>query len=914
MAHDLTGDFDVVVEFAIGAVDRVLAAMHSSGRFLHSMSARVDDNPPPGPKVPRPVVLGSVDRFGDATVDHSLLRALTPLAGSAAAAAAGIASMPDPVVNPDLLASFDPPIVPSHLQGRAQLQLSPPAIDVPDASGAHVRVRMQTMARYFPDPHTAPLVPFLRGELQITAPVSLFSSNAARLVEIDIRSDQVVTNFNLLWPGALGPEDLAAISLLIRNALQTSFLPSNQPQLPDRIGSLQVKTLVGGQNALALLLNMRPLLPGGSGSPPGHSGTVQNVFLAAGDDFAFAVGSDYVQAAFPNVTDHRFPSVAGYTFSVQGPTIQFQSDRLLLVGNGHAHNPHLPDFDFTVKQALTLNLVATTAAGPRNTAELVPVGDISLEINGVPDFVVNAFDGDAKKALRQKRDSSLADINRSVRDALDVDKNLAAFLRSLLDTRDQPGLNLTLAYTSVQIAPSGIVLHGSLSMDDWPAAHVEFEQIPMHTGGRLGGGADIAKGPDYSALNTWIPGGTVQRYEWSSQGQALYIDENRFVWRRSGPGSIAEASARLASTTAVSGITTSPPVVSTDAASTPVLGYSSLCLTVTGVRVSASGPAVLQPVSASVCDLPWFPVINSPQQSAPKGALPSVALTRPGVGGLIEITGHTMAAAAEPGSSAPNRIVHFADDRTASSLGFLLDALSDSKRGDAATAILAVLTPNQLSRARHTAGVIYAENEGGAWDRAFGVKAARRPLTLIVAPDGNVAWKHEGSLHRGILAPALAKYLIQTGPIKQKLLRMSLRIGQPAPNFLFELAPGRGLTLRKAAGRPAILVFWRSTTRPSIEAVRDLQDIAGTAGASGPLLFAINDGEAAELARKVAAENGLTATIVTDPQRNISLAYGVTIWPTVIFLDASGSVRTIRYGRFAGELVASPAQGTAGAR
>ncbi len=56
------------------------------------------------------------------------------------------------------------------------------------------------------------------------------------------------------------------------------------------------------------------------------------------------------------------------------------------------------------------------------------------------------------------------------------------------------------------------------------------------------------------------------------------------------------------------------------------------------------------------------------------------------------------------------------------------------------------------------------------------------------------------------------------------------------------------------------------------------------------------------------AENGLSAIIVPDPQRGISLAYGVNIWPTIVFLDASGLVRKIRYGRFAGEHVEYPSR------
>ena len=145
------------------------------------------------------------------------------------------------------------------------------------------------------------------------------------------------------------------------------------------------------------------------------------------------------------------------------------------------------------------------------------------------------------------------------------------------------------------------------------------------------------------------------------------------------------------------------------------------------------------------------------------------------------------------------------------------------------------------------------------------------------------------------------------------MLALSLRIARPAPNFLFELAPGRGLTLRKLEGRPVVLVFWKSSSKPSLQAARDLQKPTGQAGGQEPVVLAINDGEAPELVKKVAAENGLSAIVVPDPQRQISAAYGVSIWPTIVFIDAFGLVRGIRYGRLAGEHVEYPSREKAAA-
>src|SRR5215212_6457254 len=72
MANDLTGDFDVVAEFAIPAANRVIAAMHRVERMLHSISVRVKDDSPPDRGFD-PSIVASVDMFGDASVNHDVI-------------------------------------------------------------------------------------------------------------------------------------------------------------------------------------------------------------------------------------------------------------------------------------------------------------------------------------------------------------------------------------------------------------------------------------------------------------------------------------------------------------------------------------------------------------------------------------------------------------------------------------------------------------------------------------------------------------------------------------------------------------------------------------------------------------------------------------------------------------------------
>ena len=896
MANDLTGDFDVVAEFAIPAANRVLAAMHRRERFLHSVTLRVDDNPPRGSQVVRPTVVGSVDTFGDPTVDHTRIGNPIPLPGQLSATNP-IYSLLDPVVNTGLLVATEGTIVPSHLQGRAQLQLAPPAIEVPDASGKNITVRLDIMGRYFPDPHTSPLAEFVRGELQITAAVDQIASPSANVVDINIKAENIYINFTPTFSSQpLSAEDLAGINLLIRNALKTSLLPSNAA-LPPSISYMQFKTLLGGPNAIAVLLNIQ----GARGDP----GSLNDVFLGAADDFAFAAGVDYVKRAF-QVDLSKTYNHWGYTITLKSATIALQQGKITVTVAGHAHGNHwyTPSFDFTIHQDFTLKPASMTPGGPLNTVELVP-GDIG---GGVTGWLLSLFGDNLLDPATQDE----------VRQMFSVDANLGGFLESLL-TPPRPkllplppqGPGFQLAYTSVDIQPSGIVLHGSLAVlnpppgpeilspgigsqspvapvPGWPPPQVEFEQVPATSGGggMVGTVGLIPSGPDYSALKSWIPGGRILSFEWSSQGQSqpFLIDNDKFV------------------------LIHPPPEVSTGM----VVGYTPLCLTIRGKRVSASGPMVNQDVSGTQCGYTSVPIVNG-LRVAPTGALPSVALTQPSPGGLLEIAGHTAAQVDPTGRNTPNLLVHFADDHTISHLEVLTSALRESGRQDATTAVLAVLTPDQMAKAGYVQGVTYAEDQGGAWESLFGVKITRRPLTLIVGPKGNVMWQQAGELDSTTLAAALRKSLAAGGFVRLSMLRSNLRIDQAPPNFLFEFVPGRELALRKLAGRAVTLVFWKSSSKPSIEAVRDLQQGNGKPAARGPVVLAINDGESPDLARRVATENGLSATIVTDPKREISIAYGVNVWPTIVFIDGSGLVRGIRYGRVAGKLGKSSSGQQAGA-
>jgi hypothetical protein len=61
--------------------------------------------------------------------------------------------------------------------------------------------------------------------------------------------------------------------------------------------------------------------------------------------------------------------------------------------------------------------------------------------------------------------------------------------------------------------------------------------------------------------------------------------------------------------------------------------------------------------------------------------------------------------------------------------------------------------------------------------------------------------------------------------------------------------------------------------------------------------LAVNDGDPADLAKKIAAGQGLTANLVLDPNGRISGAYGVRAWPTTVYVNTLGVITRIQSGR-----------------
>ena len=872
---NLTGDFDVIAQLSVPAINRILAGMHAVERFPHSLSMRVDDTTRNG-RGKWPTVIGVRDIFGDATTDHSSIRDPRPInlgnffPGSAESAAVGALGA---VANIDVGDFQVEPIDATHFKGKAQVQLFPPTIEIADSTGTRVAVKIEMIARYLPDMGTPQLPQFIRGYIGIAGDVNQISSQAGNILSVDIKASTATITFTPKWSSApLTAQDKAGITNLIRNALRTSFVPSTATIEAGL--QIRFKTMSGPQEAVSVLFDKlgTPDDPDASteGETPGDPNSATEVFIRPGDGFALGVGADYARALFKpkikgilerEIDPIRIPINlvlttihVTYRIKLTQVTLEFAPGKMVLVvdGNATTSNAVAPNFSFRMRQDLTLSVFGSTA--------ILVVGNFTVTsgtwgVSAVLSLLRGRF-----AAIRDE-EFEASNIQTMVMQSFDAEKNFGTLLGSLLTPANQSAaaapLGFTVPYLSAEIRNNGIVLHGMINLESWSAPRVEFEPISAaQDPGMPPLPGTVISGPDYTALRSWIPGGTIQKYEWHKENAPGYTDENRFILFDQGPV-ISSAMTRSAR---------------------PIPGYSPMCLTVYGTSISAYGPFSEYPLSMTSCGYRSFPFDDLLISS---GALaPMIALTRKGASGRAEVIGHAVPQRANPRAQSPNIVVFFPGEESADTLPDLSRAVRESERADAEVAIVVATRPSQVERLPFSEDVTYIDDDD-ALRRRLGV-APNATSTVIVSPDGKTVWKEEGVPQVESLAAALRKTLSRTEMSKPSMHTASVRIGTLAPDFLFEAAPGQILSLRKTQGRPVEVVFYRKSSAASVNAVR-------SAGSEGHLVIAVTDNQE--------KNDELTgAVVVLDRSGQIARAYGVSMWPTQFSIDKAGILRRVTYG------------------
>jgi peroxiredoxin len=132
---------------------------------------------------------------------------------------------------------------------------------------------------------------------------------------------------------------------------------------------------------------------------------------------------------------------------------------------------------------------------------------------------------------------------------------------------------------------------------------------------------------------------------------------------------------------------------------------------------------------------------------------------------------------------------------------------------------------------------------------------------------------------------------IGRGGVNQSLLP---KVGAVAPDFATEDLLGRTVRLSDFRGQPVWLMFWGSWCPPCRAEFPDIQRAYEQVEPEGIRLLGVSLRESPLDAALFAAQNKTTFLILTDPdEQDTRAAYPINNFPTHLFIDADGVIRSI---------------------
>lgn len=864
MANPYTGDYPAVVQIAVRQLNALLGTLHQNGdqdtplKLMHSVATRIGD---PRRRLP------DVGAFGDWLVAYQRARTgrgLTDLRDQLTATA------PPGAVRmfTDAFEGFDRDweleLPPDVVRGRAKLQVSSITVTVPDGSSTEVVIRAAVRAQYYPDPGTTELPPSVHGEVRATFDVRQTPHGTGRRLLIRPSAQDAKIDFTAAPGSGLSPSAVSRIAAEVRKFIRegVSLLPVD---LPHDFAFADFKGLGSGPNQVVALPYQ---LSGGPPAPAGLHSITQSFLGSSG--FGFAVSKEQVNTlidveAIREAVRNRPPltftisTIFGGSVSVKyrlrfssGPTLTFKTGAIEIAGRVAAETDTswAPNGFVSFRQRVVLVLDPGSQR-------------ISLERAGEPEVDESWFipHSRATSVVRTELDNALAQNRPAIRKVFDDARSgLTRGLRTF-DTA------ASASYTGVEITPEVVLVRGEI--------HGQARRPPVVKVEETHGGAA------FTALNSWIPAGTIGRFVWTwvehshpasiwSGVQKTVVDEHRFILPK--PAGLASV--------------------------------SQICLRIEGTQITPSGQQS-SVAAGTTCQVqePEFG-IDIPSWWRPV----AIPIWRPGLADTVPlnqaIAGHT-SVAAFPGDTSPQRnaLVYFVDDQWDRPLDPLVDAWRQARSSP--SLVVTVVVPTGTFDAPRgeverrlglphdgLPAVHITQDDDGGWTQTFGV--SRMPSMFLINARHEFVWKHEGEPPPGELAAVLDTLEDPPTPSHFRPLRLTVAPGEAAPNARFHDGE-HAYALHRFRGRDVLLTFWQSWSAPCLSELQRLQQMHQE-GRDAPFIVGFHGGAKSEAVDEIRKRLRLTFPLAQDHQQRIARRYGVRCWPTTVKIDADGCVEHVQFG------------------
>ncbi len=545
------------------------------------------------------------------------------------------------------------------------------------------------------------------------------------------------------------------------------------------------------------------------------------------------------------------------------------------------------DVDYNLRTSFSVELIITFAGGVFQVTRSEP----AITVVGAGDYnddATKAVTPQARAVIIPLLDAAVAQLQTRLNVGLQSSHVLVDQLRALDSTSGA-------SFDDAQFSEDGVAVLGRITVAARKSPELAF--------------ATTSGGDGYTALASWIPGGTVDALEWTwgwsdasrPGGSRSYSD--RFLLPHGGGLLVTKFGVR----------DTRLPLPGLD-------GGGTVCLAVSGTAVGAeSGPPV--PVTVRTgphCVRSGFSVAVHPGGSVRRifQRLWSTPRTPGPDPGPVEVAVLDVTAAS---GASTNTLVAFIgerlDERTASTVDRGLKAC---RREDAGLVVMLLFADGALSASagalgpdvteivsRLEAPTILGEDVDGGWTRALALPAdPSEPAWRLLSPSGGISWMHDGAIDDGELAGALDGYLFAGSPATPVATSVGLQAGSRIDRDWFrptqvrrDCPPPPGLFSQSVNARNRVLVFVQPGAPSSTAQLKLLRRATDRTASDRDLALAVVvDGADAERADRLVGGLGDTVEVLPDPTGAIADTLGVRVWPTIARLDEQGVVLGTQVG------------------
>lgn len=862
MANPLTGDFEAVLQVSGATVNRLLASMHQN--------AGANPDTPTFPHVMRM-------RIGD----------------------------PHPI---------------DGMKGSIAGQISVPRIDLIHGVSDRFWLEVSIRARYTPDGGSVPLPEFIHGTVRAQYSIDMVDPSCfgwekitgeflwVRVVDDTVSFTGTAVDDIAIYSAAQTPIDPsvadARITQLVRHLLKTRF-QATPHKVSKRFKRGAMRSLNTGTN------NSLVAVPIGlSGDPSAGKIDSINQNILNGRDVAIGVSRDVIMSRIQELIDDLKQSFRmivrsqtkgelnlgfadvkvaqaniDWAITLTAASAQWMGGMPPIMGvpipgglvsvkiDGQARTQKsIFNFDFDLTQTMLITFNAAT-----EDFSVAPLGDAVVNVPGILGPLIEL-------AARSQIQGAIAGAMKSAAAGMAGQVSVSSRKTDLVKQLQTMDALAGVQFTNAVFTSDGVVIRGNITVSPRRAPDISFGFTAQKNG--------------YSAYQSWIPGGTIDSFNWqwkwfNNGGKPGFETiSDRYVLRR--PPAKGQGKFGMAL-----GVNTPMPGLD---------GMGQVCVVVSGTQTHhVTG----EPVSITVTrkckkfgfDL-WF---ATPDRLFLREWTPG---PRDPIGPVAEVAVHEVNSLRASGRGANTLIVRAGNGWNREVAMSLREGLADCRRRDAGLVVLVLFNDRRLMEAQPEmleelralaqeleAPLVVNEDVEGSWSNALRIQDSESVEWRLVTPTGGVTWAHSGDLGSRELADALDDYLRRSTAPAMMHVADAPFTGARVPGYAFETdVIGRLARLDDACPPPPFerlgletaVKFIKKNSLSSEAALRAITEQSDRSEAETVRVIVLDGGtrEDEERMRVILPD----AMIVADADGAIAKRFGVRSWPSDLRISKSGIV------------------------